>query len=49
MGESNLGWVFSEIGTPCTLGVRGDGIDRECSPGLIEYGYDRGSNDENLL
>ena len=30
MRESNLGCVFSEIGTPCALGVRRDGRDREC-------------------
>ena len=30
MRESNLGCVFSEMGTVCALGVRRDGRDREC-------------------
>ena len=29
MGESHLGWVFSEIGTPSGLGVRREERERE--------------------
>ena len=30
MRESDLGWVFSEIGTPSGLRVRRDEREREC-------------------
>ena len=30
MGESDLGWMFSEIGTPSGLGLRIDKREREC-------------------
>ena len=57
MGESHLGWVFSEIGTPSGLGMRREERERESSwivvwtpiLGWLECGWDRGSNDENLL
>ena len=30
MRETNLGWVFSGIGSPSALGVRRDEREREC-------------------
>ena len=30
MRESDLGWMFSEIGTPSGLGLRRDEREREC-------------------
>ena len=30
MRDSDLGWIFSEIGTPSGLGLRRDEREREC-------------------
>ena len=54
MRETDLGWVFSGIGSPCTLAVRRDErVQKQWAKHLIsewlECGSDRGSNDENLL
>ena len=56
MRESDLGWMFSEIGTPSALGLRRDERERVLEQkyehtisGRHECGCDRGLNDENLL
>ena len=56
MRESDLGWMFSEIGTPSGLGLRRDEREREIERVLeqlcehtiserLECGCDKGSND----
>ena len=35
MRESDLGWVFSKIGTPSALGVRRDERDRESAGTVV--------------
>ena len=56
MRESDFYWVFSDIGTPSALGVRSDEresvLEQLCKHailGWLKCGYDRWSNDENLL
>ena len=56
MIESDLRWVFSEIGTPSALGVRRDEresmLEQLCKHAIsvwLKCRYDRWSNDENLL
>ena len=55
MRETDLGWVFSAIGSPSALGVRrdeGESVEQQCKQPIswwLECGSDRWSNDENLL
>ena len=55
MRKANLCWVFSRIGSPSVLRVRRDerqSVDQQCKQpilGWLEFGSDRGSNDEKLL
>ena len=57
MRETDLGWVFSGIGSQSALGVRWDEmrdrvLELNCKhsiSGWLERGSDRGFNDENLL
>ena len=55
MRKTDLCWVFSGIVSPSVLGVRRDereSVDQQCKQpisGWLEFGSDRGSNDETLL